>query len=89
MPTTRPKLTASRREAITFYLSISPWLIGFFAFTLVPMVISLYLGFTRWDLFTSPRWIGLDNYSAWQAIHSSGRRSRSRRSTPWSTCRRS
>ena len=75
MPTTRPRLTASRREAITFYLTISPWLIGFLAFTLVPMVISLYLGFTRWDLFASPRWIGLENYSRmandplfWQAL---------------------
>jgi multiple sugar transport system permease protein len=62
MPTAHPRLTAPRREAITFYLAISPWLIGFLAFTLVPMAISLYLGFTRWDLFGSPRWIGLDNY---------------------------
>ena len=63
MPTTRPRLTASRRETITFYLTISPWLTGFIAFTLIPLVISLYLGFTRWDLFSSPRWIGLDNYA--------------------------
>jgi multiple sugar transport system permease protein len=56
------KLTTSRREAISFYLTISPWLTGFLAFTLVPMVISLYLGFTRWDLFGSPQWAGFDNY---------------------------
>jgi multiple sugar transport system permease protein len=56
------KLTTSRREAIGFYLAISPWLTGFLAFTLVPMVISLYLGFTRWDLFGSPQWAGFDNY---------------------------
>jgi multiple sugar transport system permease protein len=58
----QPRLTTSRREAISFYLSISPWLIGFLAFTLVPMAISLYLGFTRWDLFGSPQWAGMDNY---------------------------
>jgi len=75
MSATHPRLTASRREAITFYLTISPWLIGFVAFTLVPMVISLYLGFTRWDLFSSPRWVGLENYARmandklfWQAL---------------------
>jgi multiple sugar transport system permease protein len=75
MSITHPRLTASRREAITFYLTISPWLIGFVAFTLVPMAISLYLGFTRWDLFSSPRWVGLENYARmandklfWQAL---------------------
>jgi multiple sugar transport system permease protein len=75
MSITQPRFTASRREAITFYLTISPWLIGFVAFTLVPMAISLYLGFTRWDLFSSPRWVGLENYARmtgdelfWQAI---------------------
>ncbi len=75
MSTTRLRLTASRREAITFYLTISPWLIGFAVFTLVPMAISLYLGFTRWDLFSSPRLAGLENYARmandklfWQAL---------------------
>jgi multiple sugar transport system permease protein len=69
------RLTASRREAITFYLAISPWLIGFVAFTLVPMAVSFYLAFTRWDLFGAPRWTGVDNYLRmggdplfWQAL---------------------
>jgi multiple sugar transport system permease protein len=52
-----------RREAITFYLFISPWLLGFLFFTLGPMVLSLYSSFTDWDLLTSPVWVGLQNYS--------------------------
>ena len=56
-------MSSRRREAITFYLTISPWLIGFLAFTLAPMAIALYLGFTRWDLFGAPQWVGLDNYA--------------------------
>lgn len=52
-----------RREAITFYLFISPWLLGFLFFTLGPMVLSLYSSFTDWDLLTSPVWIGLQNYT--------------------------
>jgi multiple sugar transport system permease protein len=52
-----------RREAITFYLMISPWLVGFLFFTLGPMLLSLFASFTDWDLLTSPTWIGLKNYA--------------------------
>ena len=65
-PPERPKrvsLTpAARREAVVFYLTISPWLIGFWIFTVVPMVISLYLSFTSWNVLTAPQWIGFKNY---------------------------
>nr|WP_248306396.1 sugar ABC transporter permease [Devosia oryzisoli] len=39
-----------------------PWLIGFFGLTLGPMVSSLYLSFTDFDLLTSPDWVGASNY---------------------------
>lgn len=59
----RPRLSKTRRrEAWTFYLTISPWLIGFVLLTLGPMLYSLYISFTRWDLLTDPVWLGLDNY---------------------------
>ncbi|AXK46329.1 carbohydrate ABC transporter permease [Brachybacterium saurashtrense] len=51
-----------RKEALTFYLFISPWIIGFVGFLLGPMLFSIYLSFTRWDSFTAPVWVGLDNY---------------------------
>lgn len=51
-----------RREARWFYIVISPWLIGFLVFTLGPMITSIYLSFTDWDLFTSPTFIGFANY---------------------------
>lgn len=53
---------ASRRDNRTAYLFLLPWLIGLFAITIGPMVASLYLSFTDYNLLTSPRWIGLDNY---------------------------
>jgi multiple sugar transport system permease protein len=61
---TGPSMYSSlkRREAITFYLLISPWLLGFLFFTLGPMLISLYTSLTQWDLLTSPVWVGLENY---------------------------
>ena len=59
----RPAMPAHRRkEALTFYLFISPWVIGFVAFLLGPMLFSIYLSFTEWDSFTAPVWVGLDNY---------------------------
>ena len=53
---------ARRREALSFYLLISPWLIGFLLLTAGPMLYSLYVSFTHWDLLSDPVWIGLDNY---------------------------
>ena len=55
-------LRASQREALTFYLCISPWLIGLLFFVLGPMIISFGISLTRWDLLTAPRFVGLRNY---------------------------
>ena len=44
------------------YLFLTPWLLGILAFTAIPMGASLYLSFTKYDMFTSPEWIGLGNY---------------------------
>ena len=44
------------------YLFISPWLIGFFLFTLIPMVASLYFAFTDYSLLSPPKWVGLANF---------------------------
>jgi multiple sugar transport system permease protein len=52
----------TRKETLTFYLLIAPWLIGFVVFVLGPLVISLILSFMDWDLLTNPKWIGFGNY---------------------------
>jgi len=44
------------------YLFLSPWLIGFFCLALGPILASLYLSFTRYDMVSSPVWDGLGNY---------------------------
>ncbi|SFM39721.1 multiple sugar transport system permease protein [Gracilibacillus orientalis] len=44
------------------YLFIGPFIIGFLAFTVIPIIASLYFSFTSYDLFSTPRWIGLDNF---------------------------
>ena len=50
------------RKNWTGYLFISPWLIGFCIFTAVPFAASIYLSFTRYDVVSSPVWVGLANY---------------------------
>ncbi|GIE82289.1 sugar ABC transporter permease [Actinoplanes philippinensis] len=44
------------------YLFLTPWVAGALLLTLGPMLWLLYLSFTEYDLFTAPRWVGLDNY---------------------------
>jgi len=50
----QPFLTEAVREAISGWLFVMPWIIGFFLFTLGPMVFSLYTSFTRYRLTTDP-----------------------------------
>jgi multiple sugar transport system permease protein len=52
----------TKAEAIQGYLFISPWLIGFFALTLIPTGASFYLSFTDYDLLSPPVWSGLENF---------------------------
>ncbi|WP_307322283.1 carbohydrate ABC transporter permease [Evansella vedderi] len=39
-----------------------PWFIGFFGLVVGPMISSLYLSFTQYDLLTAPQWVGAQNY---------------------------
>jgi multiple sugar transport system permease protein len=50
------------KETLVGYGFLVPWLVGFFGLTLIPMAYSLYLSFTAYNIFSPPRWIGLDNY---------------------------
>ena len=57
------RLTAKeRREELEGYAYLSPWLLGFFAFTAIPIVASIALSLTRYSVFRPPTWAGLDNY---------------------------
>lgn len=44
------------------YMFLLPWLVGFFLLALGPILASLYLSFTRYDMVGTPRWTGLANY---------------------------
>lgn len=65
-----------QKDAVAGYVFILPWLVGFLAFTVIPFVASFYFSFTKYDLFSSPKFIGFDNYirmftndaDFWQAL---------------------
>ena len=52
----------SRQQNRAAYLFLAPWLAGLYLITLGPMLASLYLSFTEYNVLSAPRWIGLDNY---------------------------
>ncbi len=51
-----------RRSLRIGLLFISPWVIGFLAFRLIPFLMSFYYSFTFYPILETPKWIGLDNF---------------------------
>lgn len=49
-------------DHVVGYVFIAPFVLGFLIFTLYPILSSFYYSFTDYNLFESPRWIGIDNY---------------------------
>jgi multiple sugar transport system permease protein len=41
---------------------LSPWLVGFFVFTLAPIGLSFYFSLTKFDLLEPPKFVGAHNY---------------------------
>ncbi|MBM3187176.1 MAG: sugar ABC transporter permease [Chloroflexi bacterium] len=56
------ELRTSTAEAVSGYLYISPWLIGFVLFTFGPFIASFLLSFADYAIATPPRWAGLGNF---------------------------
>ena len=59
----KPRMSRSARlENIAGFLFISPWIVGFLAFEFGPLIAAAYLGLTRYDILTPPRFTGLANF---------------------------
>ena len=58
----RGRSSAALRRDLVGYAFLMPWLIGFLCFSLGPVLASLYLSFTKFDLLRPAVWIGADNY---------------------------
>lgn len=55
-------MTALPRQAAIPYLFIMPWIIGFLAFTLGPLVFSLVISFYEWPIVGEKTFVGIANY---------------------------
>jgi multiple sugar transport system permease protein len=59
------RMSPSRREAFWGFVFLAPWIIGFLLFTVGPLIASLVLSFTDFNLVRpeAAKFIGFDNYS--------------------------
>jgi len=58
----RSRRRARRRNTRSALLFLSPWLIGFGVFTAWPLIYSVYLSLTDYDVINDPHFIGGQNY---------------------------
>jgi len=58
----RTRRAAAWRRRRLVLLLMSPWIVGFAVFFAYPLVTTVLLSFTHYDLLSSPHWIGLANY---------------------------
>src|SRR5688572_3969251 len=61
-PMTAAEKKANGRDNKAAYIFLLPWLVGLVAITVGPMLMSLYLSFTDYNLLQPPEWVGLDNF---------------------------
>jgi multiple sugar transport system permease protein len=52
----------ARREERLAYVFLLPWLIGLAVFVIGPIVASVFISLTDWNLMNPPRWVGTANY---------------------------
>jgi len=64
----RPRISiTTRRQWITGFLFLSPWIIGFLAFQLIPILFTFFLTFTDYSATSEFKWgnfnfVGFENY---------------------------
>lgn len=59
----RHAMKQTTHEAIMGWVYASPWVVGFLLLTVGPMLFSLAMSFTDYNMFTPPTFIGLENYA--------------------------
>jgi len=57
-----PAATGGRYDNFAGYMFVLPWLTGFACFMLIPILVSLLLSFTEWNMIRAPIWLGVQNY---------------------------
>lgn len=56
------QLTPAQRRNITGWIFISPFVLGFILWWLIPALIALFLSVNEWNMISAPEFIGLGNF---------------------------
>lgn len=71
----RPRRRGSRGDAVAAWLFLTPALVLFGVFIIIPTLTALSLSFFRWNFFGTPEWAGLENFAtlfrdpeAWRSL---------------------
>lgn len=56
------RVTSSKAEQRAGRLFVLPWVLGVSVFLLGPMLVSLLLAFSSWDIISQAQWVGLGNF---------------------------
>jgi multiple sugar transport system permease protein len=60
--TKRQLLWKNIKKSKHYYILMAPYAILFFTFTIIPVIMSLGISFSYFNLLEAPRFVGLDNY---------------------------
>lgn len=63
-PKNKKKLTGLKKESIIGWTFVLPMFIGFCIFCFIPIIASLGISFTDWNLLQPPKFVGIKNYTA-------------------------
>lgn len=58
----RPRRRIRWRDHVTGYLFVGPWILGILIFIAGPMLASIALAFTDYNVILTPSWVGLQNF---------------------------
>jgi len=51
-----------KKEYRDFWIFISPWIVGFIAFSVGPIIASIFISLTEWNILSPPNWVGFNNF---------------------------
>lgn len=59
----RYRTMAQTKRCLWGFFFASPWLLGLLIFTIGPIIASLFLSLTQYDVITTPKFLGIQNYT--------------------------
>lgn len=51
------------RQSFWAWVFLTPGILYFTIFLILPLIAAAYVSFTNWDIMTPPKWVGLKNYA--------------------------